>query len=251
MRKNFDYLERGIRMNNKVKAIIFDLDDTLINYGGVTKQAWYLTCGELIENFNIDYSSDVLAEQILKVNNSIWSDEEKRPKGNFSFMEVRKKIVTEALASFDIKDAAVIEFLVSNYSRNKQAAVYVYEDVHETLCKLKERGYIICLLTNGDTETQRNKLKRFNLGSLFDYVFIDGEQGVHKPEREAYYNVLNTCHIKADEACMIGDNYLWEVEAPKKYGLNAILINRTNSIPDDCNADYTIKSISELLKIFE
>ena len=69
-------------MNNKVKAIIFDLDDTLINYGGVTKQAWYLTCGELIKNFNIDYSSDVLAEQILKVNDSIWSDEEKRPKGN-------------------------------------------------------------------------------------------------------------------------------------------------------------------------
>ena len=101
--------------------------------------------------------------------------------------------------------------------------MYVFDDVHPTLQTLRKRGYTLALLTNGDASTQREKLARFDLEKPLDYIFIDGEQGVGKPDKQAYDNVLNACNVKASEACMVGDHYLWEVVAPKKYGLIVII----------------------------
>ncbi len=236
-----------------VKVLIFDLDDTLINYGGVTEKAWRLTCQKLVQEYKVDFDAMMIAEEIVKVNNSIWENESKRPKGNFSFYELRKSIVKEALSHFDIDNDDMVEFLVSNYAICKHEAVYVFEDVFDTLNELKRRGYYIALLTNGDSESQREKLKRFHMEPLFDGIFIDGEQGVGKPEKEAYDNVLKKFQVQPYEACMIGDHYLWEVVAPKSYGLKAIWVNRGElgvKGNEDIKADFVIQNIGELLDIF-
>ena len=236
-----------------VKVLIFDLDNTLINYGGVTEKAWRFTCQKCIEKYKMNIDAMKMADEIVKVNNALWEDEKKRPKGNFSFYELRKSIVNEALNHLEINNNKIIEWLVSNYSYYKHEAVYVFEDVFDTLNKLKKRGYLLALLTNGDSAFQREKLKRFDLECLFDGIFIDGEQGVGKPEKEAYDNVLNMFHVKPCEACMIGDHYLWEVVAPVSYGLKAIWVNRGKlgvKGNEEIKADFVIKNIGELLEIF-
>ena len=237
-----------------VKVLIFDLDDTLINYGGVTQQAWLLTCQKLVKEFKINLDALKLAHTIVQVNNALWNDEKRRPKGNFSFYELRKSIVKEALNYFEFENKEdIIEFLVQNYSQCKSDAIYMFEDVSYTLKELKKRGYFITLLTNGDSKMQREKLNRFQMETLFDGIFIDGEQGVGKPEKQAYDNVLSMFQAKPYEACMIGDHYLWEVVAPKRYGLKAIWVNRGKLEihgHEDIKADYIIKSINELLNIF-
>lgn len=122
------------------------------------------------------------------------------------------------------------------------------------MIKLKEKGFIIALLTNGDSKTQRDKINRFDLEKYFDYIFIDGEQGVGKPEKEAYDNVLRACNVEPGEACMVGDHYLWEVVAPIKYGLHAIWVKRLGSlVPDniDVHADYEIENIRDILDLVE
>lgn len=236
-----------------VKVLIFDLDNTLINYGGVTEKAWRLTCQKCIEKYGMNIDAIKIADEIVKVNNSIWEDENKRPKGNFSFYELRKSIVNEALNRLQINNDEIVEWIVSNYSYYKHEAVYVFEDVFDTLNELKNREYIIALLTNGDGAFQREKLKRFDMESLFDGIFIDGEQGVGKPEKQAYENVLNMFQVQPSEACMIGDHYLWEVVAPVSYGLKAIWVNRGElgvKGNEKIKADYVIKNIGELLDIF-
>lgn len=236
-----------------VKVLIFDLDNTLINYGGVTEKAWRLTCQKCIEKYGMNIDAIKIADEIVKVNNSIWEDENKRPKGNFSFYELRKSIVNEALNRLQINNDEIVEWIVSNYSYYKHEAVYVFEDVFDTLNELKNREYIIALLTNGDGVFQREKLKRFDMESLFDGIFIDGEQGVGKPEKQAYENVLNMFQVQPSEACMIGDHYLWEVVAPVSYGLKAIWVNRGElgvKGNEKIKADYVIKNIGELLDIF-
>lgn len=236
-----------------VKVLIFDLDNTLINYGGVTEKAWRLTCQKCIEKYGMNIDAIKIADEIVKVNNSIWEDENKRPKGNISFYELRKSIVNEALNRLQINNDEIVEWLVSNYSYYKHEAVYVFEDVFDTLNELKNREYIIALLTNGDGAFQREKLKRFDMESLFDGIFIDGEQGVGKPEKQAYENVLNMFQVQPSEACMIGDHYLWEVVAPVSYGLKAIWVNRGElgvKGNEKIKADYVIKNIGELLDIF-
>lgn len=238
---------------NEVKLIIFDLDNTLVNYGGVTKKAWQLTCTKLKESIVIQCSVDELVDKIMKVNDGVWNDENKRPKGNFSFYDLRKSIVLEAFSQLHIDNNDAVRFLVDNYAYYKNKAIYVFEDVFETLQLLKKKGYTLALLTNGDAQTQREKLKRFDLEPLFDGIFIDGEQGVGKPEKAAYDNVCQTFHVKAHEACMIGDHFLWEVVAPIRYGMHAIWVKRDENqtfYDDSIEPDAIIHQIRDLLYIF-
>lgn len=238
---------------NNIKLIIFDLDDTLINFGGVTEKAWKLTSDNLVKQFSLDIDSETIANEIVTINNAFWSDEEKRPKGNFSALDIRTSIVSNALNNLNICEKEIIDFLVNHYATYKYQAVSLYDDVPSVLKELKHRGYIIALLTNGDSSSQRERIARFNLEPLLDGIFIEGEQGVGKPDQKAYNNILKRFGVLEHEACMIGDHYLWEVVAPKQHGLKAIWVNRGNSIisvDDNYHADYIIANISELLDIF-
>ena len=236
-----------------VKLLIFDLDNTLINYGGVTQKAWTLACQEGIDKYKVNVDVKDMVAQIICANNAVWEDDKKRPKGNFSFDELRRSIVIDAFNHLGINHSEMITWLVSHYAYYKHEAVYVFDDVHETLKELKRRGYKLALLTNGDSAFQREKLKRFDLEKRFDGIFIDGEQGVGKPEKEAYDHVLNQFQVQPDEACMIGDHYVWEVVAPKSYGLKTIWVNRGNlgvKGNEEIKPDNIIYNIGELLDIF-
>jgi len=110
------------------------------------------------------------------------------------------------------------------------------------------------LLIKGDSAFQREKLKRFATKSLFDAIFIDGEQGVGKPEKEAYENVLKMFQLEAYQACMIGNHYLCIIFAPISYGLKAVWVDRGQlgvAGYENIKANDVIKNIEELLNVFK
>ena len=146
----------------------------------------------------------------------------------------------------------MIDYLIDKYDENKHKVVYIFEDVLDTLVELKKRGYIITMLTNGDTDFQWEKINRLGFPPYFDRIFVSGEHNINKPEKSAYELVVNTFGVTLEEACMIGDNYLWEVVAPIQYGMKAIWMNKFHKKKTgDTNPDYTIENISELLEIFK
>lgn len=97
---------------HEVQCIIFDLDNTLINYGGVTPKAWQLTVNQLIQQYGLSVDPSLLAKTIIAINDALCEDESRRPRGNFSFDEVRRSIVREALRKFDLDRAELVLFLV-------------------------------------------------------------------------------------------------------------------------------------------
>lgn len=121
----------------------------------------------------------------------------------------------------------------------------------KTLAQLKLLNYQLVLITNGDGQRQREKITRFNLTQYFDYILIEGELGFGKPEIQVYQKALDLCHINPQEACMIGDNYLWEVETPIRFGMQGIWVNRNNQkvISDQIKPSAIISNISELLNL--
>lgn len=238
---------------NDIKAIFFDLDDTLINFGGVTHQAWELTCQKLLEERqDLMIDSHALVHQINTINDAYWSSEEKRPKGNTDFQKVRRDILRQAFEACHIENNEAIEFLLSHYSMYKEEAIYIYPDVYETLDDLRSQGYQLVLITNGDSNRQRGKISRFDLEKYFDYILIEGEQTFGKPDLRIYQKALDLCHVLAHEACMVGDNYLWEVKTPIEYGMQAIWVNRNHQqlSQKDVQPNMVIEHISQLRNIF-
>lgn len=234
-----------------IKLLIFDMDDTIINHGHMSYPAWIKTGEKLVADYHLDIDGTLLGKRIGKGSESLYNNEDTRPKVNYSPYEVRYKIIKEALDDLKIELAnEYIDYLIKEYDSVKKEMVCVYDDVFTTLASLKEKGYILALLTNGDSKFQREKIKRFDLDPHFDYTFVSGEIGVDKPHRKAYEIVCNKCGVKLNETCMIGDNYLWEAAAPKKYGLTSVWVNRTGYDKEDNQADYTIENIRDLLKYF-
>ncbi|WP_222704660.1 HAD family hydrolase [Candidatus Stoquefichus massiliensis] len=232
-----------------IKALFFDLDDTLICFGGVTHQAWELTCQQLTNEMEISIDALTLAHQINVINDAYWSNEENRPKGNVDFQLVRKGILRKAFDSLDMNNDLAIAFLLDHYAYYKEKAIYLYSDVHETLDYFHSHGYKLVLITNGDGTRQREKILRFDLEKHFDLILIEGEQGIGKPDRRVYQKALDFCDVLANQACMVGDNYLWEVKAPIEYGLKGIWVNHNGEIlsQDDIQPTLMIQQISELI----
>lgn len=236
-------------MIEKMKAIFFDLDDTLINFGGVSDQAWLETCNKLLEVYS-DLKIDVskLAQQICFRNSAYWSNEESRPKGNTDFKNSRMIILKQAMEDLKLTDERIINFLLAEYPKYKEKAVYVFPKVHETLAALKAQGYQLVLITNGDASRQRGKIARFDLEKYFDHILIEGEQGFGKPDLRIYQKALDLCQVTAKEACMVGDNLLWEVETPIRYGMNGIWLNfQQQELASEIEPSAMIQNVSELL----
>lgn len=235
-----------------VKLLILDMDDTIINHGHMTKPAWIKTGEAMVKEYSLDLDGTIIGKEIGDVSESIFEDENKRPRGNYSSKGLRKLIIEEALKNLNINlHEDMINYMIDKYDEIKKELVCVYDDVFDTLVELKKRGYILTLLTNGDSAFQRNKIQRFGLDPYFDKTYVSGEMGVDKPHKEVYYKIIEEFGFTPKQSCMIGDNYLWEVVAPKEYDLKAIWVNRVNKHYDNNAADYIISEIKQLLDIFK
>jgi putative hydrolase of the HAD superfamily len=108
-------------------------------------------------------------------------------------------------------------------------------------------------LTNGDGETQRYKIERFDLAKYFETILIEGELGFGKPNMRMYRLALSSLGLKPEQTCMIGDNLNWDVEAPQELGIRAIWIDRKGTgLPTGSNAipHGIIRDVSEIPGIF-
>ena len=113
------------------------------------------------------------------------------------------------------------------------------------------RGVKLALVTNGAAETQRDKIVRFELGHRFDHIQIEGEFGQGKPELAVYRHALERLEVDAGDAWMVGDNYEWEVVAPQRLGMCGIWYDPFEAgVPAHATASprAMIKRLGELLK---
>lgn len=243
-------------MLNEIKAFFFDMDDTLIHFGGsLTKKAWYHTCERMFEKYpDLSIDTKKLAEQIIKRNEEIWSDDATIKKASKDYNGVRRLVLQTAMHDVSFESEQCLEFLITEYAIIKEALVSLFPNVHNTLMQLKNNGYQLVMITNGNSEKQRGKIARFDLEKYFDTILIGGEAGVQKPDFAIYQKAMEYCNVQPNEACMVGDNYSWEVEAPSKYGLKTVWVNyEQNPIPENrtVDPDLIVRNIEEILQTLD
>ena len=83
----------------------------------------------------------------------------------------------------------------------------------------------MALITNGAGEAQRAKIERWDLAAHFEFVAIEGELGVGKPDTRVYLHVLEQLGAGPCDAWMIGDNLEWDVAAPQRLGIAGIWVD--------------------------
>ena len=243
------------RTNQLPKAILLDLDDTILSAFGQAEGQWQRVIAEFIEHL-APHPPDEIVAAVQAYSRYLWADQARHKHWRHRIGEARRHIVANAFAELERKAGhpvpppEVLAALADRFNEVQEAELRMFPGSHETLDRLKELGVKLALVTNGAAEPQRKKVVRFALEHRFDHIQIEGEHGFGKPEEQAYRHALAALGVEAKDAWMVGDNLEWEVVAPQRLGIFAIWYDGYGiGLPPDSpiRPDRIIRSLPELL----
>ena len=231
------------------KAILFDMDDTILAYNSVADGVWQVVCNRFAPRVE-GLQPDELLKSVQEYRDWYWSDPDRHRRGRLNLSDARLDIVAGAFERLGIDDPSLVKQIGDRFSTLRDEAVRPANGALETLRRLQNGGLRLALVTNGNGEHQRRKIDRFGLAALFDYIIIEGEFGAGKPDERVYMHALDQLHSRPAEAWIVGDNLEWDVAAPQRLGIFGIWVDPAGKGLPASSAvrpDRIIGSLPELL----
>lgn len=122
---------------------------------------------------------------------------------------------------------------------------YLLDGALEVLEYLREKGYVLHIITNGFTEVQSRKIASSGIGHFFEHVITNEIANAKKPDPKIFEYALQIANAEREASIMIGDNWIADVEGAKKAGIDAVYYNPAGLKFDD-TPDYNIQHLNEL-----
>lgn len=122
------------------------------------------------------------------------------------------------------------------------------EDVKAMLTELRKEVRLL-LLTNGDRQTQREKIEACACASYFDAIVIGGEHREEKPAPSIFYHCCDLLGVQPADCVMVGDTLETDIQGGLNAGLKAtVWVNRSGSVPLKSAPvpHYVVSSVLEL-----
>lgn len=211
-----------------VKAILFDLDNTLIDRQKAFKEMLYQTFSKYYNDAN--YVETLVCDMLSFDEN-----------GKVERIKAFEKLIDK----YHLKEFTALE-LNSNWSKESGNVVYLFDDVLATLKVLKKK-YKLAIVTNGNYSSQKRKLDNVNLYDLLDYTLISDEIGIRKPDPKIFKYACEKLNLKENECLYVGDSYSRDVVGALNAGLKAVYVSRNNQIHKDVKTIYQIKELLDIL----
>jgi putative hydrolase of the HAD superfamily len=230
------------------RGLLLDLDDTILSYDSVGDAAWLHACECYCGRCRLD--APTLDARLREYRDWYWSDPERCRLGRLRLDETRTQIIDTALRQIGIDDPTLAAELTTTFRDLRDASIDFLPGAQDTLEEFTRRGLPLALVTNGQSEMQREKLHRFGLGRYFQAVCIEGEVGFGKPDRQAFENALSQLNLQPQDVWMVGDNLQADIRGAQQVGIFAVWNDyRRRGLPPDAQVqpDLTINSLSDLL----
>ena len=230
-----------------MKALLLDLDDTLLAYSAGVDDSWAQACGAAA----LPVEAATLLAALAETRTWFWTgDPARHARERVNMLGAWTKIVAEALARCGCADETLAAAIAREYATRRRDTMRLFPETRAFLDALRARGLPLALVTNGDALQQRDKIERHDLARYFGAILIEGEFGCGKPEARVYREALRRLGIGPEGVWMVGDHLEWDVLAPQRLGLTGVWIDREGAgLPADADArpHRIIGSLSELL----
>ncbi len=126
----------------------------------------------------------------------------------------------------------------------------IFPDAEKVVNSLAEK-YQLCMITNGATDNQQNKIKHLPFRNHFTEIIISQELGHHKPSKVIFDTMAERMNTQPSEMTYIGNDYKKDIIGAKDAGWKTVWIDRKDEEQDRSVPDWTIKELNELLTIFK
>lgn len=195
----------------QLQAVIFDLDNTLIDFMEMKKKS----CEAAIEAMR-DNGLDMDKEKALDVLYSLYDEH------GWEHQRIFQLFLKEVLGDIDYK---IMAAGIVAYRRIKRGHLYHYPQVPEILDQLREQGYKLAILTDAPRIQAWTRLCALELQHKFDHVsaFEDMEDG--KTNQKPFLNALQQLELdnRPERALMVGDSLQRDILPAKQAGLKTAL----------------------------
>ncbi len=218
-----------------LKAIIFDLDNTLIDFLKMKR----LSCEAAITAM-IDAGLSVEKEEALKVLFEIYD------KYGMEDPRVFQKFLEQTQGKIDHK---ILASGIVAYRKVRSGFLEPYPHVISTLIRLKEQKIKLAIVTDAPRLKAWIRLVAMKISDFFEVVVTYEDTMQFKPSTMPFELAVKMLKIKPQDCIMIGDMPERDIAGAKKIGLKTCFASYGNPKAKNVKADFVIKDIRELVEI--
>jgi putative hydrolase of the HAD superfamily len=219
-----------------LKAVIFDLDNTLVDFMLMKKQAIDAAINAM-RDAGLKLSTDEIHQRI---------DQIYKERG-IEFQSVFDELLYREFSKIDHK---ILSAGVIAYRRAREAALVPYPHVTMTLIKLSKMQLKLGVVSDAPGKEAWLRLCYLNFHHLFDAVVTFDDTGMRKPNPEPFRKVLEMLQIEPGEALMVGDWAERDVLGAAQVGMKTVFARYGNTFgTETSNANYDIDDITQLIDI--
>lgn len=254
-----------------LRAILFDLDDTLIQESRTVERAFLAAAEPARDKHGVEPERlhrearraarelwfahpdhDFAANVGISSWEALWArflgDQPEVTRFRQWAPEYRRTAWRRGLEAVGIDDDDLADDLSRRFVSERRKLHLAYPETRSVLGLLRERGELqLGMLTNGLSCLQREKIHGAGLEPYFDAICVSGDLGVGKPDPHPFLFLLDRLGVPPDLAAMVGDNPDKDLAGARAAGLTAVWIDRSgDGPPPEPAPDLVIRSLDEI-----
>ncbi len=189
-----------------IKAVIFDLDGTLLDRDSSLKLFIKDQYKRYIKEL-MHIPEEKYIARFMELDNRgyVWKD----------------KVYNQLLREYAIS-SLTWEQMLTDYINHFQHHCVPFSNMEYVLKELKNRGFLIGMITNGFTDFQFNNIRALGIDKHIETILVSEQEGIKKPHADIFLRVLQRLKVKAEESIYVGDHPENDVIAARNAGMHAI-----------------------------
>ncbi|HET9393893.1 MAG TPA: HAD family hydrolase [Candidatus Rubrimentiphilum sp.] len=233
----------------ELRAVLFDLDDTLHD----DTLAFTSAADEVAHEIAAEHGVDALAlkDAYIAEAEGFWKKltaEQVHELLVSKLSSLRSRLWGSALRSVGLDDPVLAERSATNYNRYRAKYFALFPGALDLLKQLRAAGIKLGLVTNGVSETHREKIALLEVSDYFDAIFLADEVGMVKPDPRLFAHACEKLGVEPAAAAMVGDRYERDIAGAIEAGLYTVWMNlRGEPVPEGASPpDAMVGTIGEV-----
>jgi len=221
-----------------IRAIIFDLDNTLTDFMKMKRAAIDAAVDGMLDA-GLTLPREEVASRIYQV-----YDRE-----GIEYQQVFDIFLKEALGQIDFK---ILSSAIVSYRRARDSYLVLYPHVNLTLLELLKRGLKLAVVSDAPRLQAWMRLAHLQLQHLFSTVVAFEDTGERKPSPKPFVRAIEMLAIEPSEAIMVGDWPERDVVGAAKVGIRTAFARYGDTFgTQNSGADYDLNDVYELVAIVD
>ena len=201
-----------------IKAVIFDLDNTVYNYDECHKKAMerlekFVCCKYSIHADEFHRAYGDAKNEVKQLLDNTGSSHNRMLYMQIFLEKIGHSPVEDALELYDI------------YWNTMLGEMKLFPYVMPLFKRLKSRQILIGVLTDLTAQIKHRKIKTLGISKYIDAIVTSEEAGKEKPSTIAFERIIHKLNFDSNEILMVGDSMEKDIGGAMAVGMNSMLFS--------------------------